>query len=292
VKINRAFLGEGNAFDYAQIPDSTEFTEDQLTGQIQRLDAQGNVAESFTLQDTILDNREPGIFNGPQHKLYYFNGVLDPSATYRFHAIAKGEELTATTILVNNFSPNPTLISPIGRLGLATVGGYSNYTVRWDSGLNGKRYELSYRFNYAEVVGEDTIEKSFTQFVGSAIAGTSNGGEDLQAVIEGETFYSTVASEVTAHSAQNVSKRLYRGVDLIWAVASPELHTYLQLASPISGVVEDRPQFSNVTNGYGLFTSRFFREVQGKQLNDASGTELMEGQYTGGLEFCVPGTCD
>jgi hypothetical protein len=73
-------------------------------------------------------------------------------------------------------------------------------------------------------------------------------------------------------------------------VAGDEFHTYLQLADPVSGIVEDRPDFTNITNGYGLFGSRYFKSVNGKQLNIESVEELVQGQYTQGLNFCVPNT--
>ena len=109
----------------------------------------------------------------------------------------------------------------------------------------------------------------------------------MSADMDGESFYRTVGLKIVNNPA--VTQRIFRGVDIMWAVAGNDLYTYLQLNSPISGIVEDRPSFTNVTNGYGLFTTRRFREVH-KSLDAYSIPQLVQGQYTIGLLFCVPGS--
>ncbi|MFT3885073.1 MAG: DUF4249 family protein [Flavobacteriales bacterium] len=290
VKINKAFLGEGNAFTYAQVADSNEYTDAQLQAEVQALNAQGTVTASYPLQSKQVGDRDPGLFNGPQHKLYYFTATLDPSKQYRLHAIAKGQEITATTPIVGDLSPAAPLLSSTFVFNFATsTGTYGSPQVRWTSGPNSKRYELSYRFNYDEVhVAGDTAHLSFTQFVGTTITSGTNGNEEGRQDISGESFFQSIAAHV--HPDANVVKRIFRGIDVIWAVASPDLNTYLQLASPISGIVEERPQYTNVQNGYGLFSSRYFRELRNKAIGDGSKHELVEGRYTAGLGFCFPGS--
>lgn len=287
IKINKAFLGEGDAFIYAQIPDSNEYTDAQMQAEVQRLNAQGEVAETFPLQ-SIRKDRAPGIFYGPQHKLYYFTSpsALDPASRYRIVAHVKGQQVESSTSVVGDLTPNQFLIGT-GKLALASNTGYSNFNIRWTSGMNGKRYELSYRFNWDEVIGSDTTSHSFEEPIGSLVATNLSANQTMEVPMVGETFFQSIAAHV--HDDPAVTLRIFRGVDLIWAVGGPDLHVYLQLSSPISGVVEERPQFTNITNGYGLFSSRVFREVQGKQLNDPGVGELVEGQYTGTLRFCIPG---
>jgi hypothetical protein len=79
-----------------------------------------------------------------------------------------------------------------------------------------------------------------------------------------------------------------KGLDFSFWVASDEFHTYLQLADPVSGIVEERPDFTNIENGYGLFGSRYFKGVNNKQFSNETVNELVNGQYTGTLRFCSP----
>jgi hypothetical protein len=300
LKINKAFLGEGNALEYAQIPDSNEYTDAQLQGTLEKVATNGDVVDTANLQSKIVD-RPLGIFNGPQHKMYFvtsseLGGINDNSQDfkYRLKAVAKGNSIQAITPLVNDLTVYTTTQNIAVKINFRTTGGYVPYEIRWDATRNGKRYEVSYRFNYDEERTDGSVvSKSFTSIIGTVVA-DSDPGDDLRISLNGELFYQAVANNVP--SDPNVIKRVFQGIDLIWAVAGPDLHTYLVLANPISGIVEERPDYSNVSGGYGLFSSRLFRTVGGgsyterKKLESESETELVEGTYTSGLNFCIPGS--
>jgi hypothetical protein len=306
VKINKAFLGDGDAFVYAQIPDSTEYTEEQLPDnqrRVEKLDENGNVIATMELRDTILDGRLDGLFNGPLHKMYYFrgdlpNGHLAYENRYRLVAVAKGNHIEAITPIVNDLQHYATTGSPNTTISFKQSNSYLAFPVKWYTTANGRRYEAYYRFHYDEVMTNgDVSTKFFDTFVGSVISSSGPGQQD-EVSLNGELFYQTVANRVPIANESDVQQRIFRGIEFFWYVAAPDLHTYLQLANPISGIVEERPDFSNVTGGYGLFSSRTYHiapaEAQGgdisfrKRLSDPSITELMQGQYTGTLHFCVP----
>ncbi|HEY0977059.1 MAG TPA: hypothetical protein VGE21_06270 [Flavobacteriales bacterium] len=306
VKINKAFLGEGDAFLYAQIPDSTTFTDEQLgihpddpaaqRSYVEELGADGQVTDTFHLRSVVLDERDPGVFAGPEHKMYYFTAQLDSTRRYRVHVEAKGHVVESVSPVTGVAIPSSVLLSSTS-LGLATPTGYSTPEIKWRSAVNGKRHEFGYRFNYREVRNTgDTVARSIERRVGTAISISQNGGEDLSVFLNGEDFYRSIASAIPNDPA--VVRRLFDaadpdvadGVDLMWAVAGPDLHIYMQLANPISGLVEDRPEYSNVTgeDAYGLVSSRRFRERKKKTITDNSRAELLNGQYTSGLNFFIP----
>lgn len=288
IKINKAFLGEGDAFVYALIPDSNQYTPAQMQAEVQRLDENGSVVESHPLQE-IEKDRAPGIFYSPSHKLYYFTAPVDPTSRYRIVANVKGQRVESTTRIVGDLTPNQFLTQPTSKLPLASNGGgYADYSVRWTSGSYGKRYELSYRFKWDEVIGTDTTHHSFEEPIGFVVANGLGAGQSMDLPMSGEAFFQSIANHI--HDDPAVTLRIFRGVDLIWWVGGDELHTYLQLGSPISGLVEERPAYTNITNGYGLFTSRVSREVVDKGLNDPATGELVNGQYTGTLRFCLVGS--
>ena len=320
VKINKAFLGDGDAFLYAQIPDSTEYTDAQLPDDlrwVEKIDINGDVRATFPLRDTIIDGRLDGLFNGPLHKMYYFRGDLPdgrlndglhPDSAYqegykyRLVALAKGNRIEAITAIVNDLEFRSTVAGAGTAISFIQGQGqpYQAYPVRWYTTENGRRYEMYYRFHYDELKNGETSTKSFDTFIGSVVSSNQSGQED-NVSLSGELFYQTVANRVRyTNSADEdaVQSRTFRGIEFYAYVAAPDLHTYLQLANPISGIVEERPDYSNVLGGYGLFSSRMFTIVplaaqpdnisQRKKLEGASITELIEGPYTGDLEFCVP----
>lgn len=312
VRINKAYLGEGNAYTYAQIPDSTTYTEAQLPAserRIEKLNANGVVVHTYQLRDTLVDH-DPGIFAGPQHKLYYFRGDLPDGKlaaeedsvdhtgeyTYRLVAIAKGNKVTASTRLVHDWVQTTTTQNLGTKIALKTTGGYVTTDIKWYTGVNSKRYDVYYRFQYDDVdINGGLTRHSFTTLFGTYITQTE--GLQVSVPLNGESFYQSVASNVAPLSqSPGIQRRIFRGVDLIWAAGGVDLYTYLQLANPVSGLVEERPDFSNISGGYGLMSSRFFKTIGSndgdhltrKWLENVSLDELLNGQYTGDRGFCNP----
>ena len=299
VKINKAFLGEGNAFDYAQVQDSNEYRNEDITRAMVFRKTNGQRVDSFPLRDTLVAGRDPGLFYGPVQKMYYFreNNVyslpqstipvhLEQNSIYELELDIRGTRISAFAPIVNDFSIFPTIQSPTVDVNLiSTVSGYGSYEVRWTSNKDGKRYAAQYRFNYTEMRGTEATEKSITQFIGSRVATNSQTSpQPMAVIIDGELFYSSLAAAIP--NDPTVTKRIFTGVDFLISVANDEFHTFLSLSEPVSGIVEDRPAYSNVEGGYGVFASRYTKDVIGKKLNGASLNELINGQYTGPLRFC------
>ena len=105
MKITRAFIGPGNSYDFAQIPDSSYFPN--LEGTVTELNNGLPTGVSWELIDTTVTNKDPnGAFYAPEQKLYYFNGTLNQNNEYRLDLdINNGEfTVTSTTELVRKLS--------------------------------------------------------------------------------------------------------------------------------------------------------------------------------------------
>ena len=50
-------------------------------------------------------------------------------------------------------------------------------------------------------------------------------------------------------------------VEIMCVAGTEDLQTYIQLQAPSSGIVQDRPVFTTVENGLGLFTSRVINPI-------------------------------
>ena len=59
----------------------------------------------------------------------------------------------------------------------------------------------------------------------------------------------------------------------------------MEVNEPATGVVTERPSFTNINGGIGLFASKYQASVLGP-LSDGSVLELCKGQITSGLKFC------
>jgi hypothetical protein len=300
VKVNKAFLGEGDAYDFALIPDSNEWGPGAISNaKVYRILNNATI-DSFPLYDTLITNREPGTFYSPDQHLFYFRenftedviqgGIpttlyLDEDSEYELRMVVKGENITGRTTIVNDFAYSAPDQSLTNTINLMSAQGYGGFELNWTSNLDGKRYEASYRFNYKEVRGTDTTALlSITQRMGTQVRTGSSNFEPMAEIMEGELFYTTLATLIP--NDPTVDHRIFLGIDFLVSVANDEFHTFLALDEPITGVVEDRPSYTNITNGYGIFAGRYTKDIIGKRLNSQSLEELTNGGITGSLRFC------
>lgn len=303
VKISKAFLGEGDALLYAQIQDSNEWAPGAIEyAQVVRK-LNGSVVGTFNLYDTVITDREPGTFYAPEQTIHYFvdpftrnipqGGTpttmhLDHDSDYELQLRIKGQDITATTNIVNDFSFVSADQATTVPIELHNGSQYGAFELNWSSSLDGKRYVADYTFHYKEVTGTDTVTKRFTQRLGTRVSGNPNGSEPMSVALDGEEFFSSVA---TAVGNAVVDQRIFMGIDLTVSVANEEFHTYLTLTEPVTGIVQDRPSYSNVANGYGIFGGRYVKYILGKRLGSNSLNQLCDGPVTGTLRFCsgMPG---
>ena len=309
VKVNKAFLGTGNALDLAQVRDSSEYSGEAISyAKVFRVSSSGAVLDSFPLLDSLVQNREPGTFYSPVQKLKYFVTPYTQSIpasnlgvrmflwqddSYRLVLNVNGKTVTAETPITNDFKVDPVdqdTVANGARVALRNTAGnsYSDYEFNWTSRADCKRFVVEWKFRYDEVTGTDTVARSISQKIGSPKV-SSFVNEDMAVRLSGETFYSAVESQIKSQSGwQNVDRRIFRGIDFVVSVANDDLHTYLTLTEPVTGIVNDRPAYSNLENAIGVWGSRYEKTTRGKRLSTQSFNELIDGNYTGDLRFCSP----
>ncbi len=301
IRINKAFLGDEDAFVMAAENDSINFSD--LTVRLIELNATSGVAgDSFLLEldSTYLEN---GIFGNPGdqvQKLWKTTEMLYPTRNYRLRVTNNytGNVVTAETPLVKSFSITQPSASPQSKVSfIGNNDAYSSYSVKFPPAGNGKVYEVTIVFYYREInSSNDTtlheIRWKQSQYV-------ADGGESvIQINIEGENFYSYVGSIVGAIPA-NYKRLIGRGqvdtepdgnsddhVDVFINVGGEELYNYIEINKPAaSGVLLDKPVYTNITNGLGIFSSRTSNSVLNKSLSVKSVIELKAGQYTSAMGF-------
>lgn len=297
IKINRTFLGDGNAFDFAQIPDSSYFQTVNAT--ITEYDG-GNITRTWTLTDTLIQNKEPGIFYAPEQKLYYFktsvNQPLLEDKRYVLNAnIDNGEHnVTASTELVQGMMiSNPSTTSAFSFAdNNVAANGYKSSNIIFSKGT-GRLFDVQMKFYYTEFEANDTVAKQFTWKIATI------NGEDINSAskavsIQGETFYQLIANNVPVDA--DVLKRRFDSLGVIVTGASEDLEKYILVNQPTSSLAQSKPEFTNVEGGLGIFSSRStivrnrkawetFNPLR-RAMNTASVKELCNGQYTFDRLFC------
>ena len=293
IKITKAFLGDGDNLDYAQNPDSSYFN--QVDAVIIEYKDEVATGRSWTLHDTIVTNKSTdGLFYGPDQKAYvFYESTLDSTATYELTVTLEGgaHVVTGTTTLIDKFKLSGTVLNPLYKIQFApnTVNedsDYDDWTFTVTEGLHAARYNYQYTINWQETYADMTTANfSATRNNGDEFQTQSPDNPQVQiASFSGLDFYQFIDQSVV--DDPNVIQRKFTGLDLQISVAHEDLNQFMEVGEPVTGIAQVQPEFTNLTGGRGLFSSRIVFQMDDFQLNPASVKELCTGLYTGDLLFC------
>ena len=84
--------------------------------------------------------------------------------------------------------------------------------------------------------------------------------------IKGDQFF-----QFLSNNLDNTTTKRFLNLDLIMTIGTEDLQTYINVNKPFSGIVQERPVFSNIENGVGLFSSRFtYDDIKGIELTNST----------------------
>ena len=275
VRINKAYLGKGNALVMAQQPDSINYPD--------ILDVKLEEYSNDVLQRTIQLKRdsgiqkEPGIFATSPNILYRTDTADRINQANEYKLVVYNREtskfITAQTVVVDSLF----ITSPSGYPG-TTVDLVNDFRVKWSKVDDGDAYQVVIRFHYDEIPLSnlsDTLHK-YVDWVFPVLENAS------EMSIEGNTFFSFIGTQVKPDVSV---KRFIKGLDFIFSVGAKEFYTYVLVNHPPSGVEQNIPQYTNVDGGIGIFSSRLNQQIDNVRLNSESIDSLVSGSYTYGLNF-------
>ena len=287
VKINKAFLGEADALEMATVSDS--FNYKNLNVYMEEW-KDGNYQKTIPLQKTNEIQKEPGLFAIDNNILYKVNENLSENTLYKLviKNLENGNEVTAETEMVGNFKVEAPLYIISGQTVDLDFYGNSPVAANWRSAYNGRIYYIFIHFYYTEILFEDTTYHSIIYPLNPTISdeisidGWSPDAQRLTKEIDADEFYKFIASAI--EPKENV-RRKFNYMDFKFVVGSDDFYTYLQVNEPSTSIVQERPTYSNILNGIGLFTSRYTKMVYNKKMSGNSLDSLSFGRYSKLLRF-------
>lgn len=283
VKINRAFLGEGDANQMATFADSVNYQDGELDVTILEYDG-SNLKNTYTLTRTVNDfPKNSGTFNDAENVLYKFTGTLDRDYDYKLNIQnnKSGTDITAETDIVQDIVV--TLPNSNQRINLKNNSGtYLEQLVSITTGANIGRVQAVFIFNYIEYAN-DTVAKSIEMSLGELKTTTNQGNEKLEFTISGQSFFDVITKKVQPN-IPGLYKRTVEPAQVKFIIAGEELNTYMEVNEPSNSVVQVKPEYTNIENGIGIFSSR----TRTLTLGNIFHTETMQNLAAMGLDFCDP----
>jgi hypothetical protein len=260
IRISRVFLGEGDALAFAQTQDSLYYKDGDIVAKVSEF-INGNETRNWILDRRTDIAKDTGIFASPGQVLYSFevpsNNKLKTNAEYFLSVVnnKSGNELTGKTKLVRKVN----VATPSQFSQTANIFPQQKTFVKWTSSENGRLYEVFLKFIYREYpdgLPQNVTRKEVSINLGRLTATNDAGGEELQREIDNKEIYQTLASFISPATPENPMLRFADSLYFVVNAADEDLYTYLNVNQPSNTIAQERPQFTNIVNGLGLFASR------------------------------------
>ena len=269
IKINKAYLGQGDAIQMASVSDSTNYDPSNLIVKIHRVREQVfntyDTLSTVVLTDTVLD-KDDGLFSTDDNIIYTFK---KPSSFYNTNSIyvleifnlSSGQKVTSETEIINSFSfesLNPSFEWGLYNGELADSLRFRTKNIEWQNSNNGVIYQLDILINYLEsgIVNSLSWSQPLVEY--------SSGNMSLK--IKGDQFF-----QFLENNLDNNTTKQFLNLDLVMTIGAQDLKTYIDVNQPFSGIVQERPVFSNIDNGVGLFSSRYtYDDIKGIELTNST----------------------
>lgn len=281
VRVQKGYLGPGNALEFAQNADSLYYDTASVRITLEKI-VNGNPQPVGTFRPDFTVVKEEGVFTNDDHYVFRLsNTALDPDLQYRlkFSNLNTGKVVTATTSLIPDIYQRN--LNTNTKVNLADP---APFIVRFSSSKNGKIYGLILRIRYVEETLDSLpirTTKTLDYKLPPIYTLTTLGSEDMAFQINGSSIFSFMGTSIPENP--NV-KRLAGDVraDFLFTAGTEELYNYLEINSP-NNTVNYIPEFTNVTGGKGIFTCRRDESINGLVFNPATYDSIANGRFTGNL---------
>ena len=312
IRVQKSFLGTNSAYEMAQVEDSIYYEYNDLRLWVEKL-FNNQVLDSINL-DLVSDlDKDYGFFSTENHKVYKFNTPLtdeNNNPIYQF-------KINLLNELTNHYAfSTVNIVEPIKirrwptnnsqSTGLMKLGELNNpiLNLEINPSINGKLYRFFLRFNYIEVSqvtgSRDTlfVDWRFSPKVATEYQSNGNSNLPIDFNINSIEFFQYLASVIPEkENVYRYTKDVYfQGTDegeagivhpcmeFHFEILDADLYNYFNSQSS-SGLIQNRPVYSNVQNGVGLTSSISQFSFFDLKMDNKSNDSLAFGQFTKHLNF-------
>jgi hypothetical protein len=277
VRIQKTYLIDQAALENPPEQDSMLFTG-EIVVSMERWTG-GKVAETIRFTPTMEIPKDSGFFPSEKHILYKANLKIVANQTYRLYVYVGSKEkvLYAEASSLGKLTVIDPMPLPQRKISLYSG---TNYTSRWSPVVNAGVYQVALRFNYKETTGGLTTIKHIDW--PQAFASTASNAEYLSIDISGSRFMHILEENLPV--AEGVVREVI-GMNFQVVSGSIEMRYYIESTAPSEGALMEKPVYSNITNGLGLFCTVARIDINDLQLSPVTIDSIAYGQYTRKLGF-------
>ncbi len=263
VKITRVFSAQGDAYQVAQNPDSSNYPGKL---DVRLVEYCNNDSIREIMLDTItIHNKQPGTFYAPCQKLYYTTERLGVNTkaeqySYRLKAVLPDRVLTTKADLVGNDDFD------VQSLGVNFSKEYFGAVPRrflFSPAVKATVYQITMSFTFLEqrLPDGDSVPRTMVWDIGTydeVFFSTHTDGDAYVFLYRPETFYAMLRDFV-GDDTTLVDVRRYitdYPVEVTIVGGGERLRQYVYNNNTENGFMQGDNEFSLIDGGYGVFSSR------------------------------------
>jgi hypothetical protein len=277
VRVEKTYLVNQAAMSTPPEQDSIYFSG-QVVVNMERWSG-GKVVESFEFQPTSDIPKDSGFFPNEKNIIYKARMTVVPNQLYRLYVYLASKEkvLYAQASSLGKLTVVDPLPLPERKISLYDG---TNYTCRWEPVTNAGMYQVVVRFDYEETLNGVTQLKHVDW--PQSISSTGSNVDYLSNDISGARFMHILDENIPA--LDGVVRRAV-GIDFSIVSGSMEMKYYIESTSPSAGALLEKPVYTNLTNGLGLFSCVARIDIDSLILSTVTVDSIAYGQFTRQLGF-------
>jgi hypothetical protein len=300
IRVERAFLdAKTSALKLAANPDSIYYTKENLIVELDGFDATQTQKQTIIFKlvdgDTMMVNgqylsRPSGTFANQPNLLYVFRATSLQKIVsfYYYNLVIKKSDGTLLASSTTNVVGAPS-ISVQNPMAFVVKGLYNTkFPLSISAGDKTAYCDGSMRFRYKETnIKTSVVTNKYVDiplFNSLAIDNITLQPISNQPTFDAQTFYEFLSTQLTADP--NIIRDVIDFQFFVFGY-NQALTNYVDVQIAQSGIVSGtaQTQYSNITNGLGIFASRTTKSFSNYQLDQTSLDTLKKGQYTYNLGF-------
>jgi len=294
IRLTKTFIGEGNALDFARIPDSIYYRNALIFLETRNL--KGKLIERVQMEECIIEDRLQGIFSTSPNRIFRtdasrihlrpeFFSVAGLSYDLNLHLEAVIPGYPDTIRSVTRLRSVPRLTEPRSTFGKVYFYNDNPFWMQWSDTNGESMFQILVRMHYTDFLYDEKremvaewvltgIETNLTSFPGGE-------RKIYSYYFRPENFFSQIRSVIKADP--EVEARVCGKLDFAVLSSNRELEYYRNVYE----ISDDYHEagYTNIVNGYGLFTTYSSTGIYGMTLGQIELDSLANGKYTRGLKF-------
>lgn len=285
IKINKTYLNENkDARELATIPDSIYYG-DELNARLVAYRS-GFALDSVRLRRDTFYNKEKGTFAHPINILYKTSKSFPVSPENVYKLILRNEDngnkFTAQTKIVGKTDP---VYPEAGKV--INFGNLKVSVFQWFTAPNAYFYNLKLVFHFREVKNNapgDTVDRSIAWTLFELKKTNTNEIKTMQYTFRTEQFFRFLGNNLEKPVNSQYLINRNDSMEFIYSAGANEIYTYIRIHRPSSGIVQKKPEYTNIKGGKGIFSSRSVNRFK-VGLSDTTVEAIISNKFTKPLNF-------